>query len=65
MPAANLLGENARQQPDGYLYMYMRHGGAVMPSYGNALSKRDAWDVVHWIRSMQTSTPMGQTLNAQ
>jgi len=59
MPAANLLGDNARQQPDGYLYMYMRHGGAVMPSYGNAVSKRDAWDIIHWIRKMQKLYPNG------
>ena len=57
LPAANLLGENARSQPDGYLYLYMRHGGAIMPAYGNALSAHDAWDVVHFIRHQQKVTP--------
>lgn len=57
IPAADLLGQNARQQPDGYLFMYMRHGGAVMPSYGNALSAMDAWDMIHYIRHMQQVTP--------
>ena len=62
LPAANMLGDNARQQPDGYLYMYMRHGGAIMPSYGNAVSKRDAWDLIHYIRNMQKLTPPGMPM---
>ena len=39
------------------MYMYMRHGGAVMPSYGNALSSRDGWDLVNYIRHMQKVSP--------
>ena len=54
---ANLLGDGPRGHSDGLMYMYMRHGGALMPSYGNVLSSRDAWSIVHYIRHMQQVTP--------
>jgi mono/diheme cytochrome c family protein len=57
MPPPDLLAEATRKRTDGYIYMYMRHGGVVMPSYGNALSSHDAWDIVHYIRSMQKASP--------
>ena len=57
IPPTDLLAEATRGKADGYMYMYMRHGGAVMPSYGNALSSRDAWDIVHYIRHMQKVSP--------
>lgn len=57
IPPPDLLAEGTRQKTDGYIYMYMRHGGAVMPSYGNALSSRDAWSIVHYIRHMQKVSP--------
>ena len=57
IPPPDLLGEGTRSRTDGYMYMYMRHGGAVMPSYGNALSSRDAWDLINYIRHMQKVSP--------
>jgi high-affinity iron transporter len=57
MPPPDLLAEATRQRSDGFIYMYMRHGGVVMPSYGNALSAHDAWDIVHYIRHMQKVSP--------
>ena len=57
IPPPDLLGESTRGKSDGFMYMYMRHGGAVMPSYGNAISSRDAWDLVHYIRHMQKVSP--------
>ena len=57
MPPPDLLAAPTRARTDGYIYMYMRHGGVVMPSYGNALSSRDAWDILHYIRSMQKTSP--------
>ena len=57
IPPPDLLAESTRGRTDGYMYMYMRHGGAVMPSYGNAVSSRDAWDIVHYIRHMQKVSP--------
>jgi mono/diheme cytochrome c family protein len=57
MPPPDLLAQTTRERSDGYLYMYLRHGGAVMPSYGNALSARDAWDIIHYIREQQRTKP--------
>ncbi len=57
MPPPDLLAQATRDRSDGFLFMYMRHGGVVMPSYGNALSAHDAWDVVHYIRHMQKVSP--------
>lgn len=57
IPPPDLLGESTRGRLDGFIYMYMRHGGAVMPSYGNVISSRDAWDIVHYIRHMQKVSP--------
>ncbi len=57
IPPPDLLAESTRGKSDGFMYMYMRHGGAVMPSYGNVLSSRDAWSLVHYIRHMQQVSP--------
>ena len=57
VPPPDLLGEGTRGRTDGFMYMYMRHGGAIMPSYGNLLSSRDAWSLVHYIRYMQKTSP--------
>jgi len=57
MPPPDLMALATRQRTDGFLYSYMRHGGVVMPPYGNALSSKDAWDIVHYIRTMQKATP--------
>ena len=53
----DLLAEMTRQRTDGFMYMYVRHGGALMPSYGNVMSTHDAWSVVHYIRHMQQVSP--------
>jgi mono/diheme cytochrome c family protein len=57
MPPPDLLAQPTRDRSDGFIYNYMRHGGVVMPSYGNALSAHDAWDVVHYVRAMQKASP--------
>ena len=57
IPPPDLLAEGTRGRTDGFIYMYMRHGGAIMPSYGNMLSSRDAWSLVHYIRHMQQTSP--------
>jgi mono/diheme cytochrome c family protein len=57
MPPPDLLAQPTRERPDGFIVSYMRHGGVVMPSYGNALSAHDAWDVLHYVRAMQKASP--------
>lgn len=57
MPPPDLLAQATRERTDGYIFMYMRHGGVVMPSYGNAVSAQDAWNILHYIRHMQKVSP--------
>ncbi len=57
VPPPDLLAEGTRGRTDGFMYMYMRHGGAIMPSYGNVLTSHDAWSLVHYIRDQQQKSP--------
>ncbi len=41
-----------KQRTDGYWHSYIVSGGAVMPSYGEALSSTEAWNVVNYLRSV-------------
>lgn len=38
---------------DGYLYLTIRNGGVIMPSYGWAMDETERWSVVHYLRSEQ------------
>ncbi|HXH83939.1 MAG TPA: cytochrome c [Candidatus Tectomicrobia bacterium] len=44
--------ELQRQRTDGYWHSYIMVGGAVMPAYGEALSSREAWHLVNYLRSL-------------
>ena len=44
--------ELQRQRTDGYWHSYIVVGGAVMPSYGEALSSQEAWHIVNYLRSL-------------
>lgn len=36
---------------DGYIYMTVKNGGAVMPSYGWAMNDEEVWSIVEWLRT--------------
>ena len=57
MPPPDLLGANSRGRKDGFIYSYIRNGGAIMPSYGAMVSAHEAWDLVNYIRHMQRTSP--------
>ena len=57
IPPPDLLGPVVRERTDGYIYSYIRHGGAVMPSYGALVTIEETWQVIHYIREMQTRSP--------
>jgi mono/diheme cytochrome c family protein len=44
--------ELQKQRTDGYWHSYIISGGAVMPSYGEALSSTEAWHIVNFLRSI-------------
>ena len=57
MPPPDLLGPLTRSRNDGFIYAYIRDGGAVMPKYGQSLSAAETWDVIHYLRYMQRTSP--------
>lgn len=57
IPPPDLLGEHTRGLKDGWIYSYIRHGGAIMPSYGAQVTAAEAWDLIHYIRQQQKATP--------
>lgn len=57
MPPPDLLAQTTRERKDGYIFSYIRHGGMIMPSYGAQVTADEAWDLIHYIRSMQKSSP--------
>jgi mono/diheme cytochrome c family protein len=57
MPPPDLLAEATRNRSDGYIYSYIRHGGAVMPAYGAQTTPEEAWNLVNYIRHMQRTSP--------
>jgi mono/diheme cytochrome c family protein len=57
MPPPDLLGATTRGRSDGYIYSYIRYGGAIMPKYGQALSPHATWDVIHYLRQQQKVSP--------
>jgi len=57
MPPPDLLGATTRGRSDGYIYSYVRYGGAIMPKYGQALSPAATWDVIHYVRQQQKVSP--------
>jgi len=57
MPPPDLLAEATRQRTDGFIFSYIRHGGVVMPRYGQSVSAREAWDIVNYLRHEQRQNP--------
>ena len=57
IPPPDLLGEITRGRSDGYMYTYIRFGGAVMPKYGQSVTAAETWDVINYIRHMQRTSP--------
>ena len=42
------------ERSDGYLYATIRNGGLVMPAYGDAMSVEERWEVVLYLRALQS-----------
>lgn len=55
----DLLGSEAKALSDGYIYGVIRDGFQLMPSYGDAMSSAERWQVVLYVRSLQQGTASG------
>ncbi len=61
IPPPMLSGEGAisAARSDGYIYLTIRYGGALMPSYGSALNDDEMWAIVSYIRSLPGTAHSG------
>jgi mono/diheme cytochrome c family protein len=54
---AVLAGPNgvAHTRSDGYIYLTVRNGGNIMPSYGWAMTDEEMWSVVAYVRTLDNA----------
>ncbi len=53
VPPADLTNADLQKgRTDGYWQSYLSAGGAVMPSYGEALTSEERWHVVNYLRTL-------------
>jgi mono/diheme cytochrome c family protein len=50
---ANLLTGVSTNLPDGYVFGYIRNGGIWMPSYDDAMSATERWQIVLYVRDLE------------
>jgi mono/diheme cytochrome c family protein len=53
IPSSDLHADRIKRQKDGYMYATIRSGGIIMPSYNHALSTKERWDIVNYVRQLQ------------
>jgi hypothetical protein len=61
---ANLMTGVSKNLPDGYIYGYIRNGGIWMPSYDDAMSSTERWEVVTFVRDLQKKYGETEQANA-
>ncbi|MCB9685656.1 MAG: cytochrome c [Alphaproteobacteria bacterium] len=54
VPLAGAAGV-AKLRTDGWLYLTIRNGGAVMPPYDWALSDQEMWSIVSYVRTLNNA----------
>ena len=45
-------GNSSALRSDGYIFLTIRNGGAIMPSYSYAMSDEEIWSVISYIRTL-------------
>ena len=53
IPSSDLHTDRIKRQKDGYMYATIRSGGIIMPSYNHALSTKERWAIVNYVRQLQ------------
>lgn len=54
--APSLLTDRAKGYTDGYLYSMIRYGRGVMPKYGDKVRGQKRWEIVNYVRQLQSGT---------
>ncbi len=57
-PPPSLLADKTRRMKDGQLFHVLTHGQNNMPSYASQISREDRWNVIAYVRSLQTAAPV-------
>ena len=60
-PPKNLVTGQSKYLPDGYVYGVIRNGILLMPSYADAMSSSERWQVVLFVRSLQQNVAQQKT----
>lgn len=45
----------AKSRSDAWIYLTIRNGGAVMPSYGHAMTEEEIWATVAHVRTLESA----------
>lgn len=53
MAVPDITRDELKQRSDGYYFMQISQGGAIMPAYGHAISPLERWQIVAYIRKLQ------------
>ncbi|MFQ5682206.1 MAG: c-type cytochrome [Candidatus Binatia bacterium] len=53
VPPPDLTLEIFRKRTDGFIYATIRDGGPLMPSQAEAVSPKERWDIVNYLRTLQ------------
>jgi len=53
----SLLVEHALKMKDGQMFHVLTYGQNNMPSYASQLSREDRWNVIFYVRAMETAAP--------
>ena len=56
-PPSLLTGKSRTEMKDGQLFHIIGYGQGSMPNFAAQLSQKQRWDVVNYIRSMQSKAP--------
>ena len=51
-PMLSGSGNVSSRSTDGYLYLTISNGGAVMPAYGHSMDDHEMWSIVSYIRTL-------------
>ncbi len=54
-----------KQKTDGEIFDIITHGGAMMPSYGHAISPHERWEIILALREFQNAPPPAPAASAE
>ena len=60
-PPPSLLAEHALKMKDGQMFHVLTYGQNNMPSYASQLSREDRWNVIIYVRTMQSAAAPAPT----